>query len=60
MTKWFAGCDNVKLFELHKKRYTYLSIVVSAFTISLILKYVIFNVKLILKFAISMKFVIHL
>ena len=19
MNKWFAGCDNVKLFELHKK-----------------------------------------
>ena len=19
MKKWFAGCDNVKLFELHKK-----------------------------------------
>ena len=20
MNKWFAGCDNVKLFELHKNR----------------------------------------
>ena len=21
MNKWFAGCDNVKLFELHKNNY---------------------------------------